>query len=136
MAAANSWVVVSAGPAANALFLLAGLTLLWHLRRDRLQEPTTLLDWVATIPILAAGRWLLTVTERIGPSLDEGKLSVMMGLPRWVLPYTLAAIALVLVVFTVRLHPARSRLVPFCVAVLGCCLGLILWDNVGPRVLP
>ena len=134
LARANPF-MVAAGPGANALLILAGLIWLWHLRHNRPQEPATMIDWVATMPILYAARWLYNLWR---PSpYDEEMLSVMTGLPGWGLPYFLGAVALVIIAWAIRLHPRGSRLFPFCAAAAGFYLGVVLWLNVlGPRVLP
>lgn len=137
--AGTNVLIAAAGPGVNALLLLAGFIWLWQLRHDRLREPATLLDWVATILILSGSRWLFGLPRATGNpgSYDEAVLSVAAGLPAWVLPYALAAIALILLALAIHWHPAGGRLVPFCAAAFGCSLGALLWLKVlGPCVLP
>jgi hypothetical protein len=131
--------VVAAGPSITALMVLAGLFWLWHLRRDRWQAPVRPTDWFATFLVLCAARWLRCSTGALAlhqPS-DEAMLSASVGFPPWLLPYLLAPVALGLLVAAVRLHPRGNRLVPFGSAVVGICLGAVLWVKVlGPLLLP
>jgi hypothetical protein len=133
------WLVATAGPAVEAILAIGGCFWLWHLRHNRAQAAATCMDWLATFPALCAARWLRCFTGTPGQPQppDEAALSASFGFPKWFFPYLLAPVAIVLLIGVVRLHPRGARLVPFASAVLGGCLGLVLWVRVfGPRILP
>lgn len=83
-----SWLVVAAGPAVTGVMMFGGFFLLLGLRRGRLQDAVTRVDWLATFPALCAVRWLRFGTASIvlpQPN-DEATLSKACGFPAWVLP--------------------------------------------------
>jgi hypothetical protein len=68
---------------------------------------------------------------------DEAWISRAIGLPGWLLPYSLGAIAIAVLIATVRLHPPKSRFMPFLGLGVGGVLGSLLWmELVGPALLP
>jgi hypothetical protein len=131
--------ITAAGPAVEATLAIGGLLWLWHLRRNRLQSPATLADWLATFPIFCSLRWMRCFGGSLAnpvPS-DEAHLSDSFGFPPWLLAYLLAPVGLALFIVAIRLHPRGSRLFPFVSAFLGLVLGTFLWLRViGPRILP
>jgi hypothetical protein len=131
--------VTTAGSLVSTLLAVSGF--LW-LRASRIQRRVavaTPAEWVATTLVMNVGRWLRTFAgSPIHPmSDDEAFISKAMGLPGWFLPYCLGAIAVVVVVATIRLHPPGGRLMPFLSLGLGGVVGSLLWMKVlGPFLLP
>ena len=125
--------VAAAGPMVTALISIGGLISLWFQRRHKVPSPKVWSIWLATFFALAAGRWLRPPNHLF----DEVKLSAYLGVAPEFLTCAAIALALVILVMTVLLHEPGKRLIPFSSAILGLCLGIILWMNVlGPRVLP
>jgi len=96
-------------------------------------------DWVATSFVLNVGRWLRSFAGPPSRSMpeDEAFISRAMGLPAWLLPYFLGAVAIIAVVATIRLHPPGDRLIPFLALGIGGVAGAFLWMKVvGPFLLP
>jgi len=121
--------------------LLAASGFLWlrASRIRRLQSIPTFTDWVATTLIMNAGRWLRCLAGSPSHPLpdDEAWISRAIGLPGWLLPYSLGAIAIAVLIATVRLHPPKSRFMPFLCLGVGGALGSLLWmELVGPALLP
>ena len=126
----------SAGPLAQAILTVAGLIGLYLLRRKRRTLPATPLDWLATTLILNAGRW---VAGLAGPPccLDERYISELLGMPASLLPGILGLLAIIPLVMAVRLHPPRSRLLPFTCLILGGFGAAFVWLRLlGPILLP
>ncbi len=131
--------VAAAGPVATAVLGVAGYLWLRSLRRHRLAEAPTLVDWLVTCLAMNLSRWLRALANP--PSHpqpdDEAGVSRALGLPQWLLPYVLGVLSVIALVAIIRLHPPGSRLVPFCCLMLGGCLGVFLWFRlVGPFLLP
>lgn len=133
------WFVTAGGPAITAVMMFGGFFLLLRLRRARLRDAATRVDWLATFLALCALRWLRFGTSSMvltQPS-DEATLSMACGFPAWLLPFLLALVALTVLIGTIRLHRPGGRLVLFASAALGIYVGVATWLKViGPRLLP
>ena len=116
----------------------AGLLWLYRLRQTRRTETVTWRDWVATWCALNAGRWIGSPFSTAAvPTPDELVLLRASGLPVALGLALLGVVAAAAVVATVRLHPARSRLLPFAYGFVGGSAGMELWlHGLGPRLLP
>ena len=128
--------VTSSGPMVSAFLAAIGFIWLRASRLSRLDSIPTPADWLATtMLVMNVARWLRCF---IGlPSNDENWLSRATGLPGWLLPFCLGAVAIVALIATVRLHPRGSRLVPFLCLAAGGVVGSGLWLTVlGPVLLP
>jgi hypothetical protein len=131
--------VVASGPLVELVLTLVGVIWLSRLRSDRRHLAPTARDWLATGCALAAARWLrcFTGTPANPKPADEAFLSQFLGLPSWVLPYALAPLAVAAIVYVIRLHPAKMRLLPFSVVFAAGLGGLFLWlTAVGPWIFP
>jgi hypothetical protein len=125
-----------AGPLAQALLTVGGFVGLYWLRRNRRTSPATLLDWLATVLILNAGRWVWGLA---GPPrcIDERQISQILGMPAWLIPDILGLLAVIPLVIAVRLHPPGSRLLPFTALILGASAATVVWFRLlGPLLLP
>jgi hypothetical protein len=120
---------VSAGPLGDAVLAGVGLLWLYRLRGHRREAAPTLVDWLATILAVQAGRWLRGFT---GPPSspqppDEAFISQALGMPAWLLPYLFALLCLIPLGAMVRLHPPGARLLPFTCLIVGACAGGLVW---------
>ncbi len=132
--------ITATGPAVQALLAAGGLLWLHRRRRGRRAEPASGIDWVATWLVFNAGRWLGGGLARpfTGTALrDEMTLSAAAGAPAWAVLSLLCLLSIGALAFAIRLHPPRSRLLPFAGAGAGGALAAILWLRiVGPWLLP
>lgn len=129
-----------AGPLMNTLLAASGFLWLRRSRIHQLQGMPTSADWLATTTVVMnAGRWLQCLAYSPAHPLpdDEAWISRAVGLPGWLLPYSLGAIFIVVLIATIRLHPPGNRLAPFLYLAAGAVLGSLLWlKALGPMLLP
>jgi hypothetical protein len=130
----------SGGPLLGVILATLGFFWLRRLRMNRNEAPATATDWLATsLLVFNAGRWFRAFagTPLHPLPTDEAFLAAAIGVPPWLLTYSLGLLAVVALVATVRLYPPRGRLFPFLSLGLGGVLGAFLWMNlVGPFLLP
>ena len=131
------------GPMVEGSLCVGGFIWLKRRRRGHLDAAPTALDWLATFMAMSCGRWIHHApdvlwghyrTGRYGS--DEAGISMLLGLPGWVLPVALWFPACWVFITTIRQHPKSRRLVPFSAMFLGGASGALLWLMVvGPAVL-
>lgn len=128
----------SGGPLMNAFLGILGLLWLGRLRSGRIDSSPTILDWIATCLAINLGRSLRGFSGMSSNQLsDEAYVSRAFGLPPWMLPCVLGAVAVGALFITIRLHPPGRRLLPFASLIVGGTIGVTLWTKViGPLAFP
>ncbi len=136
----GSTLLTGAGPAAQAILAGGGFLWLYRRRHNCRTKPAGGLDWLATWMSLNVGRWLAGSLSYplSGTQLrDEALVFRVCGIPKWHGFSCLSLLSLIVIVLTIRLHPPRSRLIPFSFACIGGLVGVNLWLRwIGPVLLP
>ena len=118
------------GPLVTVLLATTGFLWLRQQRRPRIGTAPTRTDCVGIVlvasnAVLFAGLFVvhLILQDSLKTPGDAEKMSLLMGLPVWLVPALLASLSLVLMGATMRLFPRGCRFVPFGFAMLGFFTG-------------
>jgi hypothetical protein len=118
----------AAGPLVDASFAIGGFLWLRHRLRSLPQTSPGLPNWIATIFVLRATGPIIGFVVALtgGPGIpDEAEMSLLLGLPGWLLPAVVALLALALILAAVRLLPRSYRLLPVASIYLGAFFAIV-----------
>lgn len=138
------------GPLQTMLTGLLGFYILFKRRQKRRSRPFKFIDWLAVFLALfwlrevfnytwtlVTGYWKNKPEYFVGNG-DETKLSILFGLPNYVVPTVCAVLGLIICSIVVfRYVPKKERATFVVSGAIGGGLGFYLWMYVvGPMVLP